>query len=90
MVLTCLILNHCNKVLKIIGVRAEDHYRLELSFNTAETKLFDAASYMEIGIFQELKNEVYFKKVALRFDSVAWPTGQDFSPQTLYLIKHTY
>lgn len=70
---------------KIIAVKPLINYQLELLFNSNEIRFFDVKPYLEFGIFEELKNEVYFRNVSIQFDTVAWKNGQDFSPETLYL-----
>jgi hypothetical protein len=41
--------------------------------------------YLNIGIFQELKNKSLFNSVKPFLGSVQWKNGQDFCPDTLYL-----
>ncbi len=71
-------------MIRVTAVRAMDDYQLELSFNTGETRLFDARPYLEKGIFTELKDVSYFRSVRLAFGSIAWPHQQDFGPDSLY------
>ncbi len=73
-----------SEIIKVAAVRALDDYQLELSFNTGETRLFDARPYLDKGIFAELKDISYFRQVRLAFGSVAWPHEQDFGPESLY------
>ncbi|TAF72221.1 MAG: DUF2442 domain-containing protein [Bacteroidetes bacterium] len=77
---------------KVIEVAVLPNYRLELVFENAEKRIFDASPYLGFGIFSELKDENYFKNISLKYDSVAWQNGQDFSPETLYIrsSKITY
>jgi len=62
------------------------NYRLRIMFENDETKEFDATPFLDKGIFNELKNENYFKQVRVSFGSVEWPNEQDFSKDTLYLL----
>ena len=67
--------------------RAEvkDNYQLEIRFRRpAETKIIDVKPYLNKGIFRELKNEKYFRKVRIIFGGVEWPHKQDLSAETLY------
>jgi hypothetical protein len=73
-----------SEVIKVTAVRALDDYQLELSFNTGETRLFDARPYLDKGFFTELKDVSYFRSVRLAFGSIAWPHEQDFGPESLY------
>ena len=48
--------------------------------------MFDAAPFLDRGIFQKLKDETYFRQVRVAFGSIEWPHEQDFSKDTLYLL----
>ena len=37
------------------------------------------------GVFTELRDPSYFRSVRLAFGSVAWPSEQDFGPESLYV-----
>jgi len=63
------------------------NYRLKIMFENDEIKEFDATPFLDKGIFNELKNENYFKQVRVSFGSVEWPNEQDFSKDTLYLLS---
>jgi hypothetical protein len=68
----------------VIGVRPLTNFHLELSFNTGETRLFDARPYLERGVFQRLKDEALFEQAYVAFDTVCWPGNLDIAPETLY------
>jgi len=40
---------------------------------------------LDFGVFKELKDKHYFKRVKVIDGTVAWPHGQDICPDTLYL-----
>jgi hypothetical protein len=73
-----------SQIIKVTAVRALEDYQLELTFDTGETRLFDAQPYLDKGIFTELKDPSYFRSVRLAFGSIAWQHGQDFGPESLY------
>jgi hypothetical protein len=70
---------------KVIAVRANDDFSLDLKFDDGSVKRFDVTPYFNHGIFTELKDLNYFKQVTLAFGTVQWPKEQDISPETLYL-----
>ena len=72
-------------MIKVIKVTPLENYTLELRFEGEEVRLFDVKPYLNFGIFQELKDNNYFNTVKITFDSISWPNGQDFSPETLFL-----
>ena len=65
-------------------VRARDDFRLELTFSTGETRLFDARPYLEKGAFRRLQNPALFKQAYVAFDTVCWPGNLDIAPETLF------
>ncbi len=72
---------------KVISVKANQDYTLEIEFDNGEKRIFDVSPFLDKGIFKELKNLTYFKRVRVTFGAVEWPNGQDFSPDTLYLLS---
>ena len=70
--------------LSVIDVKPLDNYRLFLKFENDEEKIFDVTPYLEIGKFQELKDEKLFKTVRVSFDSIEWDNQLDLDPELLY------
>lgn len=59
-------------------------YKLCVQFGNGESRLFDIGPYLNKGVFKELKNEAYLKKVRIISGGVDWPHEQDLSADTLY------
>ena len=59
-------------------------YQLGLTFENGENKIFDVKPYLNLGIFQELKDLSIFNTVRVSFDSVEWENQADIDPETLY------
>jgi hypothetical protein len=70
--------------LAIKEVRPQDNYMLLLTFENSEKRQFDMKPYLELGIFQELKDLRLFNTVKTSFDSVEWENEADIDPETLY------
>ena len=70
---------------KVVAVRANEDFTLDLQFNDGSLKIFDAKPYLNYGVFTELKDLRYFQQVRIAFGTVQWPHEQDISPETLYL-----
>ena len=70
---------------KVVAVRANDDFTLDLKFDDGSVRRFDIKPYLEYGIFKELKDKDYYKKVKVAFGTVQWPNEQDISPETIYL-----
>ncbi len=67
-------------------VEPMENHRLRIQFENGEIKAFDVSPFLNKGIFQELRDEDYFKQVRVSFGSIEWPNEQDFSKDTLYLL----
>ncbi len=70
--------------LSVINVLALDNYKLLLTFENGEKKIFDVSPYLEIGKFSELKDNEIFRSVRVHFDSVEWANKLDLDPDLLY------
>ena len=76
--------------LAVKEVKPIDNYKLILTFENNEVKIFDMIPYLDKGIFQELKDENLFKAVKVSFDSIEWPNEADIDPETLYVDSISY
>lgn len=74
---------------KVVAVSANDDFSLDLEFDDGSVKRFDVKPYLDYGVFNELKDVNYFKRVKIAFGTVQWPNEQDISPETLYLESKT-
>ena len=70
---------------KIVAVKANEDFSLELTFNDNSVRRFDARPYLDFGVFRELKDIGYFKQVKIAYRTVQWSHEQDISPDTLYI-----
>ncbi len=73
---------------KVITVKPENNYKLLIAFENGEERVFDVKPFLDKGIYPELKDIDYFKKVTVAFGAVQWPNEQDFSKDTLYKLSH--
>lgn len=76
--------------LAVKEVKPIENYKLILTFENNEVRIFDMNPYLDKGIFQELKNENLFKAVKISFDSIEWPNEADIDPETLYEDSISY
>ena len=70
---------------KVVAVKANEDFSLDLIFNDDSVRRFDAKPYLDLGVFTELKDIGYFKQVKIAYGTVQWPHEQDISPDTLYI-----
>jgi len=69
---------------RVKAVKPNPDYTITLVFTNGEVRRFDVKSYLNTGIFQELKDISVFNSVKPFLGSVQWKNGQDFCPDTLY------
>jgi len=69
----------------VISAIPQENYRLALTFNNGEQRLFDLTPYLDKGIFKELRDTSYFRRVRVVAGAIEWPNEQDLSHDTLYL-----
>lgn len=70
---------------RVYSVIPRSNYKLEIQFTNQEVRIYDCSSFLDFGVFQELRDEAYFQKVKVFNGTVAWPNEQDICPDTLYL-----
>lgn len=70
--------------LAIKEVKPQDNYLLVLTFENGEKRQFDMKPYLDLGVFQDLKDISLFNTVKTNFDSIEWANEADFDPEILY------
>lgn len=70
---------------RVINVIPNKDYTLNIKFENGEEKIFDIRHLLNFGVFKELKDLSYFKKVRPFMGTISWPHGQDICPDTLYI-----
>ena len=70
---------------RILSVTPKENYKLQLRYETGETKIFDVSPYIRGSWFGELKEKSYFQSVRLLPGGirVEWSNGQDIAPHEL-------
>jgi hypothetical protein len=70
---------------RVIDVQTLDDYKLLLTFENKEKKVFDVKPYLSIGIFRELISPEMFNSAKTVDGTVQWSNEADFCPDTLYI-----
>jgi hypothetical protein len=70
---------------RVISVVPKDNYTLEITFSNGEIGIYDCSPLLDFGVFQELKDIDYFRKVRVAYGTVVWPHEQDICPDTVYI-----
>ena len=59
-------------------------YHIMVTFDNGEVRSFDVKPYIKGSWYGMLKDEHYFRSVAIDGFTVVWPQGQDICPDELY------
>jgi len=70
---------------RVVDVKPEYDFSLQITFSNGEVKCFDAKPYLGIGKFKELQDLSLFNSVKPFLGSIQWGNGLDLCPDTLYL-----
>ena len=70
---------------RVVSVKPLDGYQLHLTFANGEVKQFDMRPYLDIGVFNEVKQAAMFATAKAALGTVTWDNGADLCPDTLYL-----
>jgi len=70
--------------LSVTKVKPLADYKLKLTFENNEIKIFDVTPYLDTGLFRTLKDKNFFKLVKVSYDTIEWPNKVDLDPEVLY------
>jgi len=70
--------------LAVIEVEPLEEFKLLLTFENKEKRIFDVSPYFNIGKFFELRDPSLFNTVQVKFDSIEWSNSLDLDPELLY------
>lgn len=69
---------------KLLSCAAKKDFALVLEYDNGETRVYDFSENFSHPFYAPLKNYELFKNVSVSNGELAWATGQDFCPFTLY------
>ena len=79
------------KDIEIIKVSALDDMMMLITFNTGETRLFDATTLLQYPAFKPLENDDVFMSAKVERGVLTWLDGDiDIAPETLYKNSFVY
>ena len=67
-----------------IDVKPLENYRLQITFDNKEVRIFDVKPYLNDKFFAPLQNISIFKSVKVNPISLEWAGGIDMCPDELY------
>jgi hypothetical protein len=75
---------------RVKEVKPLPDYKLLLTFDNSEVKVYDLSQSLRNGVFKELEDINLFNSVKATHGTVQWMHGQDICPDTLYLDSVEY
>jgi hypothetical protein len=66
------------------NVKPLTDFKLRLTFENNEERIFDMNPFLNKGIFRELRDTGIFDTVHISFDTIQWENGADLCPEMLY------
>lgn len=69
---------------RVVKVIPSSDYTSTITFDDGQIRRFDTKPYLDIGIYQELKDLHVFNSVHSFLGSIQWKNGLDFDLDTLY------
>lgn len=70
---------------RIKEVKVLEDYKLLLIYENEEHRVYDMKPNLNYEAFEKLKDYELFKKVHAVGETIEWETGEDVSPESLYI-----
>ena len=69
---------------KLANITPMEDHKLLLEFTNGEKRIYDFKPNLTHKYYRKLTNIAFFNSVSIIDGDIAWSTGQDFCPRTLY------
>lgn len=77
--------------MQVKAVKPLDDMMMLVTFNSGETRLYDATALLAYPAFQPLKDEGVFRNAKVEYGVVTWADGEiDIAPETMYRDSYAY
>ena len=78
-------MNTCLMLPRPTAVIASEDYKLKITFNNGEIRVFNVSPYLIYPAFEALKASSLFMKARVEHNTVLWNEEVDIAPESLYL-----
>ncbi len=68
----------------VVAAEYRGEFTIHLVFNDGIAATIDFSQWLQVPIFEPLKDPAYFARFFLEGGTVAWPNGADIAPETLH------
>lgn len=73
-------------MVKVVAVEPLEKYKLRVTLSDGRKGIFDVSPYLDEGVFLEMKDPAYFRRVYVDYGTVVWPHEQDIAPETVEFL----
>ncbi|MBN1576481.1 MAG: DUF2442 domain-containing protein [Chitinispirillaceae bacterium] len=70
-------------MIKILEAKPLENHTIAVKLDNGKSGIFDVSPFLDKGIFNELRDIIYFRQVKVHGRSVSWPHSQDFCADTI-------
>lgn len=70
---------------RVLAVQVLNFHRLLVTFKNQEQRIFDVSEYLDLPVFQHLRDAPDFYNVRIEHGTVVWANDIDLCPDTIYL-----
>lgn len=70
---------------RVLHAKPINQYQLLITFSNQQQGIFDISEYLDLPVFQVLRNQSYFNTVQVQHGTITWQDEVDFCPDTVYL-----
>jgi hypothetical protein len=74
--------------LEVLQAKYLNNYCILLTFNNGVSKTVDLKNELDGSVYEPLQQLDYFKKFAVKYNTIEWPNGADYAPEYLYAIGY--
>ena len=71
------------EMVKVVSVEPLEDYKLRVGLSNGRKGIFDVSKFVGSGVFRELKDREYFRRVFVNYGTVVWPHEQDIDPELI-------
>ena len=75
---------------RVVSVTPMPDLLLQLELVDGRRARFDVLPFVNLPVFERLKDPTYFNRAVVSHGTVAWLGGIDFDPDTLYLDSRSF
>jgi Protein of unknown function (DUF2442) len=77
-------------VIKVLDIKQQDDFILEMTFSNGDTPHFNGADYMATrtgSLLEPLRQLDFFKRCFVDAGAVCWPNGLELSGERVYALS---